>query len=43
MGIEINVDVSVKIQENIICVKRIIFGILNLKMVNIWEVLLIIQ
>ena len=37
-GITINVDVSVKIQKNIMCAIKIIFGILILvvaKMVNI--------
>ena len=45
-GIMINVDVSVKIWKNILCVKKIIFGILLhavVKMVNTYQVLLTIQ
>ena len=45
-GITINVDVSAKIRENIICVKKIITGILVHvleKMLNIQVVLLTIQ
>ena len=45
-GITINVDVRVKIQENIMRAKKIISGILVhvlVKMVNICKVLLVIQ
>ena len=45
-GIKMNVDVSVKIQKKIACVKNIIFEILlhvTVKMVNIQQVLLTIQ
>ena len=42
----INVNVSAKVQENIMCAKKIIFGIqppVLVKMANIWQVLLMIQ
>ena len=42
----INIDVSVKIRKNIICAKKITFAILLhlvVKMVNIYQVLLVIQ
>ena len=45
-GITINVGVSAKMQENIMCVKKIILGIhlhVVLKMVNMQEALLTIQ
>ena len=45
-GIMINVDVSAKIQKNIMHAKEIIFGILLqvvVKMLNIKQVLLMIQ
>ena len=45
-GITINVGASVKILKNIVCAKKIIFGILLHvveKMVNIQKVLLTIQ
>ena len=43
-GIEIGFGVSVKIQKNIVCAKKVIFGILQhvaAKMVNIQGVLVI--
>ena len=46
IGITINICVSAKIQKNIICAKRIIFGVLLhpvAKMVNFKQVLLMIQ
>ena len=33
-GITINTDVSAKIRENIVCVKKIIFGVLVLVLVK---------
>ena len=45
-GIKINVIASVKIRKNVICAENIIFGILVcelVKIVHIWEILLVIQ